>query len=176
MNPMKSLLVAIILCFSYGSAIAKTIADRSLEFSMTVPDQSKMEIVENEKGRSVTAVYQDPATHEAITVQAVRANNGGFNTTLSSFFVGMMDGASRTIGKQPSVIRTLRYLGHELHVAQHVGVGANGSQTLITVAFLQERGGWRKVITVQFIANGASIRNDDYILDRLKAAQFRPVA
>jgi hypothetical protein len=173
---MKSLL-ALILCIACGLGFAKTIDDRPLEFSAVVPDQARVEVAENEKGRSVTVVHQDPVTHEAFTIQAVRANNGGFNATPASVFTRMMEGASSTIGKPPSLpLRTLRYAGFELHVAQHEGVGVNASQTLTTIVFLQERGTWRKVITVQFLTRGVHAPSDEILLDKLKSARFRPAA
>ena len=173
---MRSLLAAI-FCLAWGLSLAKTVDDGLLEFSVSVPDQAKVDVAENEKGRSVTVVYQDPATREAFIVQAVRANNGGFNATPASFFARMMDGASSTIGKPLSApLRTLRYLGYELHVAQHTAVGMNASQTLTTIAFLQERGAWRKVITVQLLSNGVNAPSDEFIIEKLKAARFRPAA
>lgn len=173
---MKHIL-AILLCLLWGACSAKVVADTPLEFSIVMPDETRVEAEQNEKGRVVTAVYQNQTTLEAFTVQAVRANNGGFNSPQASVFKSLIDGTSDTLGKRPSLpLRTLPYGQFALHVAQHTGVGMARTQTLTTVVFLQERGVWRKVITVQFITNGLRAPTDEQILQRLQEANFRPGA
>lgn len=172
---MKPILIALFLCLVWKQCFARSVEDSQIEFSVSVPDASKVEVASNEQGRSVTIVYQDTASSEVLTVQAVRANNGGFNTSQASFFAGMLAGLSDRIGKKPSAVpRTLSYLDRKLYIAQHAGVGSNPTQALTTVVFMQERGSWRKVITVQFLSNGVEVPSDKYILEKLRGIQFRP--
>jgi hypothetical protein len=173
---MKHLL-AVLLCLLGSVCSAKLVADTPLEFSIVMPDGTKVETQQNEKGRVVTAVYQNQTTHEAFSVQAVRANNGGFNAPQASVFKSLVEGTSNTLGKHPSLpLRTLPYGQFELHVAQHTGVGVARTQTLTTVVFLQELGAWRKVITVQFLTNEPREPTDQQIVQRLQEAKFRPGA
>jgi hypothetical protein len=173
---MRALFI-IVLVLASGLCSAKPFSDQPLEFSVDIPDATKVDIAENERGRSVTLDYQRPDTDDTFAIQAVRANNGGFNTPVAAMFARMMDGASDTLGKRPSLpLRTLPYRGHELHVAQHEGVGEGGSQTLTTVVFFQERGAWRKVITLQLVTRDKRAPSNEFILQRLNALQYQPVA
>jgi hypothetical protein len=174
---MRRLLITILIAFSFGLSNAKTVADLALEFSMVAPDAAKVEVAENEQGRSVNVVYQSATTDDTFTVSAVRANNGGFDGPLATFFERMMNGTSKTIGKQPTVPqRRLTHKGLEFFVAQHQGVGPSASQTLTTVVFLQDRGSWRKVVTLQLLTRGMRAPTNDFIVERMNALQFRPAA
>jgi hypothetical protein len=172
---MKLLLIALLFAVS-TACLGKTFIDRPLEFSLNMPDATKVDVAENDQGRSVNLIYQGSETDNNFAVSAVRANNGGFNESLDTVFAQMMNGVSKNVGKKPSVpLRTLPYRGYELHVAQHIGADAQAAQTLTTVVFFQERVGWRKVITLQFITRGTDAPSNEFIIEKLNGLQYMPV-
>jgi hypothetical protein len=172
---MRHFFITIVLALIATTATAKSVADSELEFSMEAPDQALIQIDRNEQGRSLNVVYENPQTDDTFSVSVVRANNGGFNAPLFSFFERMMDGASDRLGKRPTVpLRRLSYRGHELFIAQHQGIGSSASQTMTTVVLLQERGAWRKVVAMQLLTRGTRAPSDEFILGRLNALKYRP--
>ncbi len=173
---MKTL-VTVCFLLSTSLCFAKSFSDRALEFAAEIPDAAQVEVAENDKGRLITITHQTPGSDETFSIQAVRANNGGFDMDQSAMFARMMDGASNTLGKRPTMpLRAISYGVHQLHVAQHAGIGPGSSQTLTTVVFFQERGTWRKVITVQLLTRGIKEPSNEFILQRLRALQYKPAA
>ena len=172
---MRHLLTALTFTLIASASNAKPVTDAELEFSMDAPDQATVQIDKDERGRALNVVYRSPDTDESFTVSVVRANNGGFNGPLFPLFERMMDGASDSVGKRPTVpLRRLSYRGLELFVAQHQGLGPNATQTLTTVVLLQERGAWRKMVRLELVTRGTRAPSDAFILERMHALSYRP--
>lgn len=172
---MRNFLATLFLTLLVGVSSAKQLTDAELEFSMQVPDQARVQIDRNERGRALNVVYESSESDETFSVSVVRANNGSFDGPLFPFFERMMNGASDRMGKRPTVpLRRLSYRGLELFVAQHQGIGPGASQTMTTVVLLQNRGSWRKVVTLQLLTHGTRAPNDAFIVERMNALNYRP--
>ena len=173
---MKTFFLAI-LGLTWGVCSGKSVDDPVLEFSVLVPDSATVDVIGNETGRSAIVAYHNAATGEAFIVNAVRSNNGGFGTSHAAVVARAVEGTTARLGKSPAYpVRTLKYGLHELYIAQYIGVGTGAAQTLTTIFFVQERGTWRKIIVVQIVSTGIKAPSDEHLLERLKAAHFRPAA
>jgi hypothetical protein len=170
--------LAILLVAVLGPALAgspKYYQDFPMRFSVEIPSDTKISREENHMGRHVSFGFRDDKRREAVTLQAVRANNGGFGEPKNSVVKKIFKGMSSTLGKQPSTsVRSISYEGKELFATTHIGVGPGNGQTITSVLFLEEISTWRKIITIQFISEGPQTLSDTAIVERLKAIQFEP--
>jgi hypothetical protein len=165
--------------FALAMALACNLAhgvafiDEVLRIGLDVPQGTKAERSANERGKAIDLTFPNPARQELVRLQVTRANNGGFGAPLPDVALQMLGGIGRSLGKQVSVIpRSLSWREGKLFAVSHGGIGEGKGQTMTSLLFLQEYDGWRKVVTLQFLANGSKVLSDDEIRARLAELRF----
>lgn len=161
------------MAMAAGSAQAVAFIDEVLRIGLDVPQGTQAERTNNERGKAIDLTFPNLARQELVRLQVVRANNGGFGAPLSEVALQMLGGIGRSLGKQTSVIpRTLTWRNEKAFVVSHGGIGEGKAQIMTSVLFLLEYEGWRKVVTLQFLANGSHVPTDDEIRTRLAELRF----
>lgn len=174
---MKIALTAFLFALS-ANVGAVPFLDRSIEFSIDTPKDTKVEKNLTTQGSIVSMEFRDDKHQEAVTLQAMRITNGGtFNIPILSVFTQFIEGMSDRIGTNPiRPIRTLTYLGMTLYVATHLGVntGSGSPQGITTVAYFAEKGTWRKMMLLEFMSDANAAPSDAELLDRFVSLKYEP--
>ncbi|NHZ66025.1 hypothetical protein [Massilia genomosp. 1] len=174
---MKTALTAILLVLS-ANVGAVPFLDRSIDFSIDTPKDTKVEKNTTSQGSIVSMKFRDDKNYEAVTLQAMRITNGGsFDMPILSVFTEFIGGMSDRIGTSPiKPIRTITYLGMTLYVATHLGVntGSGSPQGITTVAYFAEKGTWRKMMLLQFMSDANAAPSDAELLNRFASLKYEP--
>lgn len=169
---MKSLIAIIISVLLSNLAIgAEKVSDPELEFSIEAPIGSQVNKQGDYRGKSLSLAFES-ANNERIVVQAFRANNGGFRETKEEVFNKIIEGVSQSFGQKPSLpLRKLAYKDKQLFAATHIGVQG---MVIETICYFEDRGSWRKLITLHISSYEDTPLSDTEIIDKLSLINFVP--